>query len=291
MLQQTRVATVLPYYERWMARFPDLQSLAESPDEDVLRFWSGLGYYSRARNLHRAAKQMSGHFPKDYGSIRDLPGIGDYTAAAISSIAFGLRHAAVDGNVLRVMSRLTNDNGDIGATNTRQRLSAAADRLLDPRRPGLFNQAMMELGATLCLPRNPQCLVCPVAPMCEARKTGTQHSLPVKLRTGEPVRVARTLVIVQRRGRILFWQRSADASKLAGFWELPEPEHMPDVTLGRVLGDFRHTITNNVYMFTVCEGFVKSSPDRLRWLQPAPLEYLYSTAARKALKIAGIAGF
>ena len=283
MLQQTRVATVLPYYERWLRRFPDVQSLIDAPEEDVLRLWSGLGYYSRARNLHQAAKQTGGQFPSGYEAIRGLAGVGDYTAAAIASIAFGRPHAAVDGNVLRVVSRLTNDSGDIGSTVTRQRLSQAADRLLDKKRPGLFNQAMMDLGATVCLPKNPRCLVCPVAELCEARKQGTQHELPVKLRRTEPVRIDRTLLIVRRKERILFRQ-------LAGFWELPEPEHLPMASLSKCIGEFRHSITNHIYRFAVCEAFVKSRPPLLHWLYPGRLELLFSTTSRKALRVAGIQG-
>jgi A/G-specific adenine glycosylase len=284
MLQQTRVATVLPYYQRWLQRFPTVQSLADAREQDVLHYWSGLGYYSRARNLHRAAKQMSAEFPSDYDSIRALAGIGDYTAAAISSIAFGLPYAAVDGNVLRVISRLTNDSGDIGSAVTRQRLARAADRLLDRKHPGTFNQAMMELGATVCLPKKPHCLVCPVAEMCEARKHGKQNELPVKLRRITPVRIDRTLLIVRSQDRILFRQ-------LSGFWELPEPEHLPDAAIRECIGEFRHSITNHVYRFMVCEAFVKSNPYLLQWLAPERLEYLFSTTARKALHVAGVRGF
>jgi A/G-specific adenine glycosylase len=291
MLQQTRVATVLPYYERWMRRFPTVDSLAQAPEAEVLQLWSGLGYYSRARNLQKGAQRISGSFPSDYNEIRELPGVGDYTAAAVASIAFGAPRAAVDGNVIRVVARVANETGDIASAVTRQRLSATANTLLDAKNPGTFNQAMMELGATLCLPRNPHCLACPVTALCEARKRGTQHEVPVKARRTNTVRIEKTLLIVKRRDRILFWQRAADAPKLAGFWELPEREHLPAATVGRPIGEFQHSITNHVYRFTVCEGFVKSCPDRLRWLQPRPLEYLYSTATRKALKVAGVRGF
>jgi A/G-specific adenine glycosylase len=291
MLQQTRVATVLPYFEQWMQRFPTVQALAEAPEEDVLRYWSGLGYYSRARNLQKSARQMNGAFPSDYDTLRQLAGIGDYTAAAIASIAFSRPHAAVDGNVLRVMARLTNDSGDIGAAVTRRRLAGAAGRLLCHQDPGLFNQAVMELGATICLPGNPQCRICPVAVHCESRRAGRQRELPVKLRRTESIHIPRTLILARRRGKILFWQRPVDSSRLAGFWELPEPAQVPEARLGRSIGEFRHTITNHHYLFTICEAFVKSHDKGLRWLRPTPLEYVYSTAARKALKIAGVIGF
>jgi A/G-specific adenine glycosylase len=284
MLQQTRVATVLPYFERWMQRFPNVQSLASAPQQDVLQVWSGLGYYTRARNLQKAARQMGDRFPSGYDSIRALPGIGDYTAAAIASIAFGLPHAAVDGNVLRVMSRLTNDSGDVSSTTTRGRLAEGAQHLLDRRHPGIFNQAMMELGATVCLAKNPRCLTCPVAELCEARSTGSQHQLPVKLRRTNKVCIDRTLLIVSRKGHLLFRQ-SAD------FWELPEPQHVPGASLANYVGNFRHTITNHNYSFAVCEAFVKRTPQGLRWLPPDPLKYLLSTTTRKALTVAGVPGF
>src|SRR6266516_234894 len=152
MLQQTRVAAVIPYYERFLARFPDLATLAAAPEQELLAAWGGLGYYSRARNLQRAAQQMRGRFPSDYESIRALVGVGDYTAAAVASIAFGLPYAVVDGNVLRVLSRVTNDASDIGSLKTKKRMQALADTLLAQSDPGLYNQALMELGATVCLP-------------------------------------------------------------------------------------------------------------------------------------------
>jgi A/G-specific adenine glycosylase len=275
MLQQTRVATVLPYYRRWMERFPTVHSLAAAPEQEVLRFWSGLGYYSRARNLHRAARQIDGSFPSDYSAIRSLAGVGDYTAAAISSIAFGGRHAAVDGNVLRVISRVANDNGDVTSAVTKHRLSQIVAQYLDPNRPGLFNQAMMELGAIVCLPKNPRCLICPVQTLCEARERGTQHELPVKLRRTDPVKVDRILLIIKRRQQIL-------------------PEHLPEASQGRCLGYFRHSITNHNYRFAVCEGFVNdvnSDACSLRWLKPTRVEYLFSTTTRKALALAGVTGF
>ncbi len=148
----------------------------------MLAHWAGLGYYSRARNLHRAAKSIveSGAFPSDYDSIRALPGVGPYTAAAVASIAFGLPHAVLDGNVIRVLSRFTAEAGSAGAGATRLRLSDAAQTLLDPRHPGDFNQAMMELGATLCSPRDPACSLCPLAGDCLAHRSGRQNEFPVK---------------------------------------------------------------------------------------------------------------
>src|SRR5690349_5158936 len=165
MLQQTRAQAVIPYYERFLTRFPSVPALAAAKEDEVLALWSGLGYYSRARNLLRAARQIAaaGSFPSDYDAIRALPGIGDYTAAAVASIAFGRPHAVLDGNVLRVVARMENDAADIRSSRTRERFREIAQSWLDPRDPGHFNQALMELGATVCLPRNPLCLVCPLA--------------------------------------------------------------------------------------------------------------------------------
>jgi A/G-specific adenine glycosylase len=184
MLQQTRVAAAIPYYERFLERFPDVRALASAPQEDVLRLWSGLGYYSRARNLQKAAQQIvakhGGEFPALLEDVLALPGIGNYTAAAILSIAFGEKHAVLDGNVARVLSRLGAIRGDLREPRRWQALQKTADHLLESKLPGDWNQAMMELGATLCTPRSPQCLLCPVAQFCEGRKQGLAESLPEK---------------------------------------------------------------------------------------------------------------
>ena len=211
MLQQTRAQAVIPYYQRFLERFPTVEALAAAAEDDVLALWSGLGYYSRARNLRLAAQRIvaAGGFPRDYDAIRALPGIGDYTAAAVASIAFDLPHAVLDGNVLRVVARVENDAADIASGRTRERFRAIAQEWLDPREPGHFNQALMELGATVCLPRNPLCLVCPLAGCCRARQEGTAAQLPVKLRKTEPVRLDGVLLVVRNRGRILLRQRDA----------------------------------------------------------------------------------
>lgn len=293
MLQQTRAQTVIPYYERFLARFPTLEALAASQEDDVLALWAGLGYYSRARNLRRAAREMAaaGGFPDTYDAIRALPGIGDYTAAAVASIAFGLPHAVVDGNVLRVVSRVANDAADIAAPRTRERFRRVAQSWLDPRRPGLFNQALMELGATICLPRSPLCLRCPLAALCQARAAGTASQLPVKLRRTEPVAMAATLLLIRRQGRVLLLRRHAGARRMAGFWDLPDPESLPNARPGRAMGEFRHTITHCHYTFTVKMASFRKGPvdASLGWFDPARLAGIpLSTAARKALKLAGI---
>jgi A/G-specific adenine glycosylase len=182
MLQQTRVAAVIPYYERFLKRFPDVQALASAPEEEVLRLWSGLGYYGRARNLRKAAQQVvakhQGRFPDLEADLLALPGIGSYTAAAILSMAFGKQLAVLDGNVARVLARIEAVRGDVRAPERWQTLQVSAESYLDPGSPGDWNQAMMELGATLCAPKSPRCLLCPVTQFCEGRKLGIAESLP-----------------------------------------------------------------------------------------------------------------
>ena len=291
MLQQTRAEAAIPYYQRFLDRFPSVAALAAASAEEVLASWSGLGYYSRARNLHRAARLMNGVFPRTYQAIRDLPGVGDYTAAAIASIAFRLPYAALDGNVIRVVARLTNDAADIGASRTRARFRAIAQHhldTLDRRRAGAFNQAMMELGATVCLPRAPRCGICPLAAVCEARGAGRQAQLPVKLPRRAPVKIAMEVAIVERRGRLLLWQRDADARRLGGFWELPSPEQLPELGALPAIGAFRHTITHHQYQVTVRSGSLARQARVARPLRWVPIETLQSlplsTTARKALQ-------
>ena len=293
MLQQTRAQAAIPYYQRFLERFPTVAALASAGEEEVLTLWSGLGYYARARNLLRAARQVAaaGAFPRDYAGIRALPGVGDYTAAAISSMAFGLPYAVVDGNVLRVVARLENDAADIASPLTRKRFRAVAQAWLDVRHPGLFNQALMELGATVCLPGKPRCPVCPLASLCRARESGTALELPVNLRKTKPVRIAGALLLVRKGRRILLRQREAGARPTAGFWDLPAPEDLPGARRGPRLGEFRHTITHHHYTFTVLAAAAPTGPTRppLHWFDPAALTQIpLSTTARKALKLAGV---
>jgi A/G-specific adenine glycosylase len=208
MLQQTRVAAVIPYYQRFLERFPDLRTLAEAPQQEVLRFWSGLGYYSRGRNLQRAAQQIvakhNGIFPHTEDDVVALPGIGRYTAAAILSIAFGAKHAVLDGNVARVLARLGAIHGDLREAQRWQGLQKSADDLLDPKSPSDWNQGLMELGAMICTPRSPQCLLCPVAKFCRARQMGLTESLPEKRKTRSRVEITlAAAVLLDARGRTL----------------------------------------------------------------------------------------
>jgi A/G-specific adenine glycosylase len=208
MLQQTRVAAVIPYYERFVERFPDVHALAAAPQEEVLRLWSGLGYYSRARNLQHAAQQIvakhGGVFPRDEAEVLELPGVGRYTAAAILSIAYGAQHAVLDGNVARVLARISAVRGDLRDAKRWQALQKQADTLLDPQSPGDWNQAMMELGATLCTPRAPRCLLCPVAQFCRARKIGLAESLPASRKKRATIQITlASAVLLDPRGRTL----------------------------------------------------------------------------------------
>jgi A/G-specific adenine glycosylase len=205
MLQQTRVAAVIPYYQRFLERFPDIRALAEAPDQEVLRLWSGLGYYSRARNLQRAAQQIvsahGGEFPRTAVEALALPGIGSYTAAAILSIAFGARHAVLDGNVARVLARLDAIRGDLREKRQWQSLQQSADQLLDPKSPSDWNEAMMELGAMICTPRSPQCLLCPVAESCRARRLGLTEVIPERRKKRATVEITLAVaVFLDQRG-------------------------------------------------------------------------------------------
>jgi A/G-specific adenine glycosylase len=297
MLQQTRAQAVIPYYLRFLERFPTVEALAMAREEEVLTAWSGLGYYSRARNLLRTASRIAaaGVFPRTAAELRALPGIGDYTAAAIASIAFDEPSVVVDGNVLRVVARVENEPADIASARTRERFRAAAESWLDPSDPGAFNQALMELGATVCLPRNPLCLLCPLSSCCQAREQGTAAQLPVKLRRIEPVALEEVLLVVRGRRGILLRRREPTARRMAGFWDLPSPEDLPRARQGRTLGAFRHTITNHHYTFTVKEAVARTtlqSPAKaaLHWFQASHVtEIPLSTTARKGLTIAGVA--
>jgi A/G-specific adenine glycosylase len=225
MLQQTRVETAIPYFQSWMERFPTVEALADAAEDEVLKRWEGLGYYSRARNLHRAARVVrerhSGNVPDDLEGLRSLPGVGPYTAGAVGSIAFGLRTPAVDGNVRRVVARLM----DIPDPTTRE-LERTVGAWVPADAPGDFNQALMELGATVCLPRTPTCQVCPVTALCRARKAGTQDERPTPRRRATVRREVRNVTVAWRLeagepGVRLALRRRPDAGLLAGMWEFP----------------------------------------------------------------------
>ena len=241
-----------------------------------------------------------GAFPDTYEGLLALPGIGPYTAAAIASIAFGLPHAVVDGNVIRVISRLINEDGDVGRSATKERLRLRVQALGEagaPRRFGQFNQAVMELGATVCAPRNPRCLLCPLQDGCEARKAGVQELRPVKEKKERLVELEMAVAVVRRGSRYLMRQRPADSSLMPGFWELPEAtgETLTDdcfaelgISRGEHLGDFRHAITFRSYRGAVCRGTIRGKPPAgYRWVAEGDLTGMpTTTVTRKALKIA-----
>ncbi len=228
MLQQTRIEAVLPYYERFMSVLPDIASLAAVSEDTLLKLWEGLGYYSRARNLQKAAHlvmtEYAGKLPADYDRLQELPGIGAYTAGAIASIAYGIPVPAVDGNVMRVLSRLTSDPTDILTGAGKRRFTDLAWRLVPQGNPGRFNQALMELGERICLPNTrPSCENCPLTPWCEAHRQGRETAFPVrtpkKARRMEQRRVAVVRVLGQPP-RVLVHKRP-NTGLLAGLWELP----------------------------------------------------------------------
>jgi len=226
MLQQTRVATATPYYRRFLCRWPTLESLARAREEDVLAAFSGLGYYARGRNLLRAARlalASHGGLPASYPALLELPGFGPYTAGAVASIAFGIPEAAVDGNAARVLARLFGLGGALSAPGRRRRLQALARGLLTPERPGDLNQSVMELGATLCLPRGPRCGRCPLAEWCRAFRSGRTGSIPPPRPKRKPATLRLALARVERGGRLLLWRRPAPGL-FGGLWQLPGVE-------------------------------------------------------------------
>lgn len=225
MLQQTRVDTVIPYYDRFLKSFPDIFALASAPLQDVLKAWENLGYYSRARHLHEAAKiivhRFDGRIPDTSEEIRTLPGIGDYTAGAISSIAFERAVPAVDGNVRRILSRVFAIGKPINDPREHKHFFELAASLVPGKHPGDFNQALMDLGATICRAKNPACGACPLASLCLARRDGLQNDLPVLRKSPAiPHRQAVAAVLRNRKGLLLVVQRPA-AGLLASFWKLP----------------------------------------------------------------------
>ena len=317
MLQQTQVRTVIPYWERWMAALPDVAALASAPEEQVLRLWEGLGYYSRARNLQRAARQVierhAGRFPADAAALRELAGVGPYTAGAVASIAFDLPEPIVDGNVIRVLARVHAVAGDPRSVAVRGRIWALAREAVEGasvrgRRDAVtplalgpcsqLNQALMELGALVCTPSAPDCAACPVAPRCRARALGRVGDFPGG--TARPATTARRLatVAILLDGRLMVRQRPSGEIN-AGFWEFPGLEIGPDddpaavlcrwleVPPGRMefLARVRHSITR--YRFTQEVHVLRAGRipqvggGAIRWVTPEELAALPLTAAHR----------
>jgi A/G-specific adenine glycosylase len=292
MLQQTRVDTVIPYYERWMERFPDVRSLAEASVDEVLRLWEGLGYYQRAHHLHQAAsllQEQEGDFPDQIEELRALPGIGAYTANAIAAIAFNQPVIALDGNLRRVLARLLCYEEDPRTPKADQKFSGWALHRMPPAKAAEFNQALMDLGSLICLPRNPNCKMCPIQPYCEGYKAGRQDELPIKKTKKKIPHHILAAGVVRRKGEVLLARRPKDGL-LGGLWEFPNGRCLQsesvDACLQRSLGEgmgielqiqepvgtFSHAYSHfKVTVHAVeCRAFGRSSlfqdPDRFQWV-------------------------
>lgn len=236
MLQQTRVEAVRGYYDRFLSTLPDIASLADADEELLLKLWEGLGYYSRVRNLQKAARVIvekhNGVFPQDYNAVRALPGIGDYTAGAVCSICFGQPRAAVDGNVLRIAARITEDFSPIDLAETKKKIALFLETVYPPEECSAFTQSLMELGACICTPRSPKCGECPVKEICFARKSGTVDKLPVKLPKKAKREEKRTVFLLECDGAFAVCKRE-EKGLLSGLWQLPNTEDAlpPDAAL------------------------------------------------------------
>jgi len=276
MLQQTRVAVVEDRYRKFVAQFPSVERLARAREDTVLAAWSGLGYYRRARALHQAAKEIAVRdaFPGTADELRELPGIGRYTAAAVASIAFGEPVAVVDGNVKRVLERVTQRQGPMQQM-AEEDYWQAAGKLLDTRRPGDFNQAMMELGALVCLPAQPLCHACPVAGLCSSRGPGERMERPQRRKAVLQYALAR------RNGSVLLRQRDRESSLMPGMWELPEIG--PEKRNATPLLTLRHSITTTDYSVLVFA--TKTATTAGRWVPMGAVERLPLTGlTRKILR-------
>ena len=302
MLQQTRVAAVLGYYQRFLEEAPDIAALAALPEDRLMKLWQGLGYYSRARNLQKAARviveEYGGVFPSGYAAVRALPGVGDYTAGAICSIALGQAAPAVDGNVLRVAARITGDEGDISTPAMKRRVTAALTEAIPLDAPGDFNQALMELGATVCLPNGaPLCERCPVREFCAALAQGRIGELPVKM-PKKPRRVEERTVWLIFHGDAVALRRRPGRGLLAGLWEFPNqlgdgpfpPEEGVSVLSSEYAGQARHIFTHIEWQMTLrtVEAETAALPEGWVWAGRDQLEQKYAvpSAFEGALRLA-----
>jgi len=310
MLQQTQVATVIPRFELFLDRFPTLEALAAADPEAVAAAWSGLGYYRRARNLHASAavlvREHAGRIPEDPSLLRELPGVGEYTAAALASLIHGAPRAVVDGNVIRVLTRLVALDRPPGRAATDREIRELAQALLEPAAAGDWNQAVMELGATVCLPRHPACDACPWRRECRARAEGTAESFPRRRPPAPVIEIQRALGVFRRGGRVLL-RRRRDTRLLEGTWELPGVDAAPEedaleplveeletmtggpVRIGAELTRFRHSITRRRIAVAAFEAYAHPAPtargkDRA-WVGPATLEnYPVSSMTAKVMR-------
>jgi A/G-specific adenine glycosylase len=319
MLQQTQVATVIPYYERWMARFPDVEALAAASLEEVLKLWEGLGYYGRARNLHAAAAAVSddygGQMPESVDELMNLKGIGRYTAGAIASIAFDRPAPVLDGNVIRVFSRLWDIEEDVTRAETKKRMWLMAGQMVDRERPGDFNQALMELGQKICLLALPLCHQCPLTGLCLSRKRGTQSERPVRPpRKKTPHYDLTAGIIMGKDDRLLIARRPIDGL-LGGLWEFPggnkaAGETLPealrrnvnedlgiDIEVGRLLGKVNHAYTHvRITVYAFHARHLAGLPEKLgvadhAWVRPEDLHnYAFGAKDHKIIGLMDGAG-
>jgi A/G-specific adenine glycosylase len=312
MLQQTQIATVTPFYQRFLEAFPTVSHLAHAPLERVLELWSGLGYYRRARSLHQAAQaleqQFGGKFPQDYAGLRALPGIGDYTAKALLSMAFNQPYAVLDGNVARVIARLCSLSGNLPQPEFRSAAETELGGLLSRQEPGNFNQGLMELGQTICLPRGPRCSACPLTKWCDGYRSGNPEAFPLP----RPRRAAQSHYLATaliRRGTRVAMVRGLDDGLLPDLWNFPSafgrsPEEARErlveklhrliatpISFGEPMAQFRHSITyrtirGRVYPVETRSGFARGA---FRWFQFARLPQ--AAISQLARKIAGLVPF
>jgi A/G-specific adenine glycosylase len=257
MLQQTQVQTVIPYYERWLKRFPDVRSLADAPESEIMKLWAGLGYYRRARMLHKASKEIAENYgwklPTKSLELLELPGIGRYTAGAVASIAFGERTPVLDGNVMRILTRLYALKDDIAKPASVSKLWELARSLVPEENPGDFNQAMMELGATVCTPLAARCGDCPVSVLCEAKKQGRWQDYPFKRNRAPLEKIKMSALVLRKNGRVLLERQPSDG-RWGGLWMFP---HSPDNAA--LLKDFALSKEAVKRILTVNHGFTKYS--------------------------------
>lgn len=306
MLQQTRVETVLSYYDRFLARFPTVEALAQAPEEDVLKLWEGLGYYRRARNLQKGAQQVmdefGGEIPADAAQLLKIHGIGEYTAGAIASIAFDRPVPAVDGNVIRVASRLMGIRENVGVPSVKRRIAAEAAALVPQERPGDFNQAMMDLGATVCTPGTPACEKCPLSARCDAYAEGDAEDIPQLPRRNPPKEIEYDLCLIYARNRVLMRQRTE--VMLGGLWVYPMADgwhtlkQLPAAVKRRTgvrvsdaayLGEAKHVFTHQVWKMKIyaMQAEATEAPAGWRFVTLEEMNALaIPTAVKKAAELA-----
>ncbi|ASS77125.1 A/G-specific adenine glycosylase [Tumebacillus algifaecis] len=313
MLQQTRVETVIPYWNRFMELFPTIEALADAPEPDILKAWEGLGYYSRVRNLQKGAQvvreKFAGRVPDTLDEISTLPGVGPYTAGAILSIAYDVDVPAVDGNVFRVLSRIFLIEEDIMKPKTRRTFEGLAEFLIPTGRAASFNQGLMELGATICIPKNPRCQSCPVQEHCRALDEGMQEAFPVKEKKKPPRPVDMTAALLRDGDRVLI-RRRPDKGLLAGMWEFPGGERVEGLSLEeslithlteafgvtvapqRLFAQVQHTFSHlqwdmRVFECAIVQGQVREHDD-LKWVAVGELDaYTFPVAHGKVVKELG----